>query len=340
MTQNKEYSAMAFGEVMLRLSPVWNERIAIGNQFIKHAGGSELNVLSGIARLGLRTGLLSKLPANPVGRFIRNQIRSYGVSDDYISQDDGPNARLGIYYYESGAYPRKPHVTYDRAGSSFANMHKEEIPPEVFGKSRLFHTSGVTMALSPAAREASVSLIKNYKKAGAQISFDVNYRATLWSEEDARATITPLLPYIDILFISEETCRRMMQKTGSLESIQAAFAKEYGISVIASTMRTINSPRSHDFTSTIYSAAEDTHFTAEPFKNIEVVDRIGSGDAYVAGVLYALLAGKPASEASLYGNAMSAVKNTIPGDLTTTDLPEIESIIRSQQTGGGGEMNR
>ena len=118
----KEFAALSFGEVMLRLSPEGQERIAQSVEFMKHAGGSELNVVSGIAKLGLRTGLISKLPDNAVGRFIRNKIRSYGVSDEYVIDDHSAGARLGLYYYEGGSYPRKPQVAYDRRNSSFTTM--------------------------------------------------------------------------------------------------------------------------------------------------------------------------------------------------------------------------
>lgn len=337
----KEYAALGLGEVMMRLSPVGAERIAQGDQFVKHAGGSELNVVSGISRLGLRCGLISKLPANLAGRYIRNHIRSYGVSDDYVLDDADPASRLGIYYYEGGGYPRKPQVVYDRAHSAFTTITPNEIPADIYGKTRLFHTSGITLALCAGTRQTAVKLIEGFKKAGALISFDVNYRATLWSEAEAREVITGILPYVDILFVSEETCRRMLQKTGSLEEIQKSFHQSYGTSVVASTMRTVNSPRSHNFTSLLYAAASGTHYTEAPYQNIEVVDRIGSGDAYVAGVLYALLRGLPPEEAMRYGNAVSAIKNTIPGDLVTTDLAEVESVMADHAAGGAqSEMNR
>lgn len=336
-----EFDILGFGEVMMRLSPEGEERIANSETFVKHAGGSELNVVSGIARLGLRSGMITKLPNNPPGRFIRNQIRAYGVSDDYLVTDDADGARVGLYYFEGGGYPRRPQVTYDRAGSSFTTISAGELPEDMFGKARLFHTSGISLGLGETTRDTVFSLVKAFKAQGTRISFDVNYRAKLWGEAEARETILSLLPYVDVLFISEETSRRMMQKTGDLPSIQAAFAAEYGITVVASTQRAVNSPRCHSFSSTLYHAGEGKHYTEPAYENIEVVDRIGSGDAYVSGVLYAWLSGKSPQEMVAYGNATSALKNTIPGDLLSTDRHEIEGIIRlHHDAAGASEMDR
>lgn len=326
---------------MMRLSPENNGRIAESGHFVKHAGGSELNVLSGISRLGLRAGLISKLPATAVGQFVRSQIRSYGVSDDYLLYDDDAGSRLGIYYYESGSYPRKPQVIYDRAGSSFTGMKLSDLDPKIFSMSEHFHTSGISLALCGSSRETAISLIKGFKEAGATISFDVNYRAGLWCEEEAKSVICSLLPYIDILFVSEESSRRMMGKSGSLFEIQKSYSEQYGVSVVASTLRTVNSPRSHNFSSQIYSSIEDEYYTEAPYNNIDVVDRIGSGDAYVSGVLYACLSGKTYDQAVSYGNAMSSLKSTVHGDLLATDLREVDSLIKDHNSKGiVSEMNR
>lgn len=340
MEQKHDYAALLFGEAMMRLSPFGAERIVQGGQFVKYAGGAELNVASGIARLGLRTGLISKLPDNDPGRFIRNQIRSYGVSDDYVVDDESTAARLGLYYYEDGGYPRRPAVTYDRAASSFTTITSKDIDPSAFKKAALFHTSGISLALGANARATAIALIKGFKQQGALVSFDVNYRAKLWSEAEAKETITALLPYVDILFVSEETSRRMMAMTGTMEEIQRAYATQYDISYVASTQRTVISPRRHNFTSLLYAAKENRFYTEDAYTDIEVCDRIGSGDAYVSGVLYALLRGMGGSDMVAWGNATSAVKNTLPGDLLTTSAKEVAGIITQHRNGGGSEMDR
>ena len=338
---SKRFAAIGFGEVMMRLSPSGNERIGQSHQFLKHAAGAEMNVMSGVARLNIRTGIISKLPQSMVGRYIRNQIRSYGVSDDFIIRDSGDSARLGIYYYESGVFPRKPSVNYDRKNSSFTTIRLSEIPEDIYSEASLFHTSGISMAVGEGAREVAVELMKGFKKAGAIVSFDVNYRATLWSEEEARRAVESVLPYVDVLFVSEETSRRMLGRTGTMEEIMRGYCEQYGVSVVASTQRIVNSPRTHTFGSILYAHEENEFYTEAPYENIEVVDRIGSGDAYVSGVLAVLLSGGDYQKAVAYGNAMSAIKNTIPGDLMATDIAEIENVIADHlSTGPKSEMNR
>ena len=337
----KSFDALTFGEIMLRLSPTINERIVAGEVFEKCAGGSELNVSSGISLLGLRTGIISKLPQNEIGTFIKNRIRFCGVSDDYLVYDGGENARLGVYYYENGAHPRKPCVVYDRKASSFNSITLDEIPEEAYASTRLFHTSGISLALSEQAREVTMEVIRRFREGGAKISFDVNYRANLWSEEKAKAAITQILPFVNILFISEETSRRMFGKTGEIHDIMKSYCAEYGVEIVATTDRKIISPRKHTFGSTIYSAVEDEFYEEAPYTNIEVVDRIGSGDAYVAGVLFGLLKYGDNQKALEFGNATGAVKNTVPGDLPASDFREIERIIRAHKnTGVQSEMDR
>jgi 2-dehydro-3-deoxygluconokinase len=339
--EKRDFDALAFGEILLRLSSPVNERITTGAVFEKRAGGAELNVVSGISLMGLRTGIISKLPKNELGTYLKNNIRFCGVSDDWLIYDESKDARLGIYYYENGVYPRKPTVVYDRKNASVNTIKPEDIPDDIYSSTRLFHTSGISLALSEQTRSTSENMIKKFKAAGALISFDVNFRANLWTEEEAKVKIESILPYVDVLFASEETARRMFGKKGSLTDILKEFALEYDIEVIASTERKILSPKKHTFGSTIYCKSEDKFYKEAPYENIEVVDRIGSGDAYVSGVLYGLLEYSDCQKALEYGNAASAVKNTILGDLPSTDKKEIDRIIDGHKNiGYQSEMNR
>jgi 2-dehydro-3-deoxygluconokinase len=338
---NKDFDVIGFGEVMLRLSPPNKERISQGEVFEKRAGGSELNVVSGISSLGLRTGIITKLPENEIGKFIKNKIRFYGVSDDYVIYDKSPHSRLGIYYFESGAHPRKPTVVYDRYGSSFNTITEEEINPSVYNNAKIFHVSGISLALSDNVRRVAIQMIKKFKQNGVIISLDVNYRASLWDEGIARNVITSIFPDIDILFVSEETSRRMLQRSGTLDEIMKGFARDYNIKVVATTERKAISPTKHSWNSRIYSTVEDRFYQEEPYEEIEVVDRIGSGDAYVAGVLFGIIKYNCLQRALEFGNAMAALKNTVPGDLPACDFNEIERVIKSHKKDGiDSEMNR
>lgn len=338
----KDFDLLSLGEMMLRLSPPDNERITRGETLGKQAGGAELNAITGAAMLGLRCGIISKLPANDLGTYIKNRVRLCGVSDDYLVYDQDKDARLGVYYYESGAYPRKPRIVYDRQNTSVNKLTVADYDDGLYRAARCFHTSGITLALSPQLRETAIEMIRRFKAQGTMISFDVNFRGNLWTGAEAKACIESILPYVDVFFCSEDTARLTFLKEGSAREIMKSFTREYPISIVASTQRVVHSPKRHTFGSIIYSAKDDTYYEEPPYADIEVVDRIGSGDAYISGVLYGLLSGEGDYQRALeYGNATSALKNTIPGDLLSTDLKEIDSIIREHKsTGRVAEMDR
>ena len=342
MSEKKDFDLLALGELMLRLSPTVNERITRGDTFGKQAGGAELNAITGASMLGLRCGIISKLPANDLGTYIKNRVRQCGVSDDYLVYDGGKDARLGVYYYESGAYPRKPRIVYDRKNSSINTISVDDFDEKIFKSTRCFHTSGITLALSPQVRETTIEMIKRFKAEGAIISFDVNFRGNLWTGAEAKECIERILPYVDIFFCSEETARLTFLKEGDAKSIMKSFTKDFPVSIVASTQRIVHSPKRHTFGSILYSAKDDTFYEEPPYADIEVVDRIGSGDAYISGVLYGLLSHEGDYQKALeYGNATSSLKNTIPGDLLSTDLKEIDGIIREHKsTGRIAEMDR
>lgn len=337
--ENTDFDLIGLGEVMLRLSPPNKEKISQSETFEKNAGGSELNVVSGAAMLGIRSAIVTKLPENKMGHFIRNKIRYGNVSDDYIIYDHSPQKRLGVYYYESGAYPRKSSVIYDRANSSFCSLSLDELPEDIYAKTKIFHISSITLALDPSLKETAIKMIHKFHEAGAYISFDVNYRASLWSEEEAKKTVEAIFPYVDFLFVSEETSRRMLQRTGTLEEIMKGYADTYDCTLIATTRREAVSPTHHNFNSKIYM--NGNFYEEEPYNNIEVIDRIGSGDAYLAGVLYGLIKYGTPERAIEIGNALSAVKNTVAGDMSASSIEEIESVIKSHKaTGHQDEMVR
>lgn len=338
----KNFDLLTTGEILLRLSPPNNERLVRGETLNKQVGGAELNVACGVALLGLRTGIISKLPANDLGTYVKNRVRFAGVSDDYLVYDHAKNARLGVYYYENGAYPRKPSIVYDRCHTSVNEISLNEFPDSMYESTKIFHTTGIMLALSENCRHTALEMMKRFKAKGTLISFDVNFRGNLWTGPEAKQCIEELLPYVDIFFCSEETARLTFLKTGTAKEMLKEFADEYGISIVAATKRVVHSPKIHDFGSIIYDAKEDRFFEEEPYRSIEVVDRIGSGDAYISGVLYGLLANDMDCQKALeFGNAAGSVKNTIPGDMPSSDRKEIERIIHEHHsTGRQSEMDR
>lgn len=334
-----DFDLISFGEVMLRLSPPDKEKISQSEVFEKNCGGSEFNVASGAANLGIRSAIITKLPKNKMGHFICRRIRYGTVSDDYVVWDDSDTKRLGIYYYESGVFPRKSAVVYDRANASVCSLSLDEIPEEIYKKTRMFHISSISLALGATLQHTALEVIKKMKENGVAISFDVNYRAALWTEEEAKRVIDKILPMVDILFVSEETSRRMMQKKGSLDEIMKSYADEFGCRIVATTRREVVSPTKHNFGSRIYY--DGKFYEESHYKNIEVIDRVGSGDAYVAGVLYGILSGMEIEDAMSVGNALSAIKNTVSGDMSISSIDEVMAIINSHKsTGIQDEMTR
>ena len=342
MNNRYDFDLLGLGELLLKLSAPDNDRLVRGESFRKQVGGAELNVLSTVSLLGLRTGIISRLPDNDIGQFVKNRIRFNGVSDDYLVFDKGKNARTGLYFYESAAYPRKPRIVYDRAGSSFQGIEAAQFPASMYRSARCFHTSGITLGLCEKTREAAIEMIRRFKEGGALISFDVNFRGNLWSGEEARACIEQILPMVDIFFCSDSTARLTFGKTGTPEEVMRSFTRDYPISIVAATNRIVHSPRSHTFGSILYHAGEDRFYSEEPYHHIEVVDRVGSGDAYVGGVLYGLLSEPDNLQRAVeFGDAASAVKNTVPGDLPSSDYEELASVIRDHKNKGAqSEMSR
>nr|WP_092641955.1 sugar kinase [Acetanaerobacterium elongatum] len=327
------------GEVLLRLSAPDSKRISECGSFRCDVGGSELNIAAGAAQLGLNSALITRLPYNDIGRMALYALKSAGVSDKLLSFDNSKSARLGLYFFESGVSPKKPKVVYDRANSSISSLTLSDIPETVYSQTRVFHTSGITLALD-GVRNTAIEAIRRFKQGGALISLDVNYRAALWDEATAREVITGVLPLIDILFVSEETSRRMLGKTGTLEEIMRSYHTQYGTQLVATTARRVISPAEHSWSSKIYVAATDSFYTEAAYEHISVIDRIGSGDAYVAGALYGLLEkGKPQDIVS-FGNAMTVLKCTINGDLPLISIDDVNILIAQRENGDVSEMNR
>ena len=173
---DRKYDVITLGEILLRLSTPINGRLAQGDTFMKHLGGAELNIASEIGQLGLNTAIISKIPTNLLAAFIKNQLNASRVSENYLIEDHSDDSRIGIYYYEYGSYPRKPRVVYDRKHSSINNIEISDVPQTLFYNTRLFHTSGITLGLGGKAQDFAIHCIKEFKKQGTLISFDVNYR--------------------------------------------------------------------------------------------------------------------------------------------------------------------
>lgn len=321
------HDLVTFGETMIRLSPPGHQRLEQAEQLDVHVGGSELNVAVAAQRLGLGTSYVTKLTRNPLGRMIENKAREHGVDTSHILWTD--EDRVGSYFVEFGASPRPNSVLYDRKDSAIARIHAGEVDWEAaFKGAKLFHTSGITPALSQSAAEATKEALKKAKQAGLKVSIDLNYRARLWPQERAREVMTELMNYTDILITTEEDTERVFGITGSsYEEVAGELATRFRLEAVAISLRETPSVWRNTWTAIVYT---DKKIYRGPKFDIEVVDRVGSGDSFSGGFLFGYLRDGPAA-AVRYGVAISALKQTNPGDLCWASLEEVERLLE-----GGG----
>ncbi|MHA1653854.1 MAG: PfkB family carbohydrate kinase [Candidatus Thorarchaeota archaeon] len=325
-----KYDVVTFGEVMLRLSPPNFIRIEQTYSFNAHAGGAEMNVAVACARLGLKAAYVTKLGDNSIGHFIRNQARMHGVDTSHILWD--PNSRCGVYFVEFGAAPRTNRVIYDRKNSAISKIQPGEVPwDDILSETRVFHTSGITPALSPNCAEVTMEALRAAKKAGCKVSYDVNYRGKLWTPEEARKFTEPASEYIDILITTEEDTRVVYGIEGEdYSDVAKQLVDKFGFEVVVITLRETPSVWRNQWSVFAYSNGK---VYRSPVYDIEVVDRLGGGDSCSAGFLYAYLELGDLQKAVEFGAAFSALKHSVPGDLAFVSKAEVEKLMRGRERG-------
>ncbi len=302
---------------MLRLSAPGFSRLEETDSLDLRVGGSESNTAVGLARLGLKVSWWSKLPNNPLGRRIENEIRRWGVDTSGMIWDDSPEARAGLYFLDFGVSPRGIDVYYDRADSSMSRITALEIDPEKIMSARLLHLSGITPALSPYAAKAVTKAIKMANEARVKVSFDVNYRAKLWSPEIAKQELEPMLSMIDTLLTPLEDAEKLFGIVGAADYVAKEFRERYGIETVVVTCGGEG----------VVACDSSGEYSAKPFPLSHVVDRVGAGDAFNAGLLMGRLEGD-LQKGLNFGIAMSALKHTMPGDLLLSTRAEIEAAVK------------
>jgi len=321
------HDLVTFGETMIRLSPPNFRRLEQTSLLDVNVGGSELNVAAAAERLGLGVAYVTRLTNNPLGRMIANKAREHGVDTSYIVWTD--DDRVGTYFVEFGASPRPNSVVYDRRDSAIAHIRPGEVDWDaIFKGVKMFHTSGITPALSSTAAEATKEAVRVARKAGIKVSIDLNYRALLWSREKAREVMSELVDAADILITTEEDTERVFGiKKDNYEEVAKALAEQFHLGAVAITLRETPSVWRNTWTAIAYANGK---IHRGPKFDIEVVDRVGSGDSFTGGFLFGYLHDGPAA-AVRYGVAISALKQTNPGDLCWATREETERLLE-----GGG----
>jgi len=252
-----------------------------------------------------------------------NKAREHGVDTSYVlwTKDD----RVGVYFTEFGASPRPNTVLYDRRDAAVAHVEPGMIDwQSVFAGAKWFHTSGITPALSAPAAAATREAVKAAKKAGLKVSIDLNYRARLWSQDQARAVMTPIMDDTDVLITTEEDTERVFGITGKdYEEVARTLAKRFNLEAVTITLRETPSVWRNTWGAIAYA---DGEIHRSPILDLELVDRVGAGDSFAGGFIFGYVKGGPAMGVR-YGVAVSALKQTNPGDLCWATLDEVERVL-------------
>jgi 2-dehydro-3-deoxygluconokinase len=315
---------ITFGEAMVRLSPPHFQRLEQAHSLDVQVGGAELNTAVSLARLGRSAAWVSRLTDNSLGRLIAHRAREAGVSVEHVlwTNDD----RAGVYYVEFGAAPRASSVLYDRADSAMAQIRAGMVNwPAAFVGAKWFHVTGITPALSTSAAEAAHEALLAARAAKLKTSIDLNYRAKLWSQADAGKWMNASLPLCDVLITTEEDAERVLAVKGSdYEDVARQLAQRFPVEVVAITLR--ENPLVWKNKWTAIALHGGTLHRTRTYE-VEIVDRLGAGDSFAAGLIHGLLDDDPQKGLD-YGVAASALKHSIPGDFAWISREDVEAILK------------
>lgn len=336
---------VCFGELMLRLNPKGYYRLLQADSFEVSFAGGEANVAVDLASLGSEADFVTKLPEHEVGKSAANALRKFGVAVSGIVYG-GP--RIGIYYVEKGASQRASRVIYDRAGSSISLAVPSDFDwDNIFKGAGWFHFTGITPALGGNLPEICLSACKKAKEMGLTVSCDLNYRKKLWGREEAGAVMERLMPYVDLCIANEEDAadifglqaRNTDVNSGKLDKngyidVAGQIAERFGCGGVAITLRESISA-SRNIWSGMYYDGKDAFFSRE--YDIHIVDRVGGGDSFGAGLIYALQNHYKTQEAIEFAAAASCLKHTQEQDFNLVTREEVEALVKGN---GSGRVQR
>jgi len=334
-----------FGELMLRMAPEGHLRFVQAERFQATMGGAEANVAVDLACLGAETSFVTKLPAHEIGQLAVNALRRFGVDTSQVRR--GGN-RVGIYYVEKGASQRASKVIYDRAGSSIAEAQPCEFDWDaILTGTGWFHFTGITPALSESCAQMCLEACQAAKKLDIPISCDLNYRKNLWSREAAGRVMAELMPYLSLCIANEEDAADVfgIHAEGSdidggelshegYKQVAAQLSERFGIAEIAITLRRSMSASDNIWAGMLYSGGDAIFSREYP---VHIVDRVGGGDSFGAGLIYATLTGLQGAERLEFAVAASCLKHAVEGDFNLVSADEVRALTKGS---GSGRVQR
>ena len=333
---------VTMGEIMLRLSTPGFTRFVQADSFDVCYGGGEANVALSLANYGHEAYFVSKVPANEIGQSAVNSLREFGVHTEHIVRG---GERLGIYYLETGASMRPSKVIYDRAHSAIAEAEPSDFDFDaIFERKDWFHFTGITPAISEKGEKLTRLACEAAKRHGLTISCDLNFRKKLWSSEKAISVMTSLMPYVDVLIGNEEDCEKCLgfkaDKTdvtkgelnlGGYQDVFTKLKEKFGFRYMATSLRESYSASDNGWSALIYDGKDFYHSRQY---DIRLVDRVGGGDSFSAGLIHGLIAYIGDEKKALeFAVAASALKQTIPGDANHVSREEVETLMNGDASG-------
>ncbi|MBO7613670.1 MAG: sugar kinase [Treponema sp.] len=332
---------VTFGELMLRLEPPGYFRFVQTENLTATFGGAEANVAVSLANFGINSVYVTKLPSHEIGQAAVNSLRKFGVDTSFIVRG-GP--RVGIYYNERGASQRGSKCIYDRAGSSIQLSKTEDFDwKQIMQGASWFHITGITPALGPNLVQSCIEAAEEAHKAGATVSLDLNYRAKLWSREEANKAMTELCKYVDICVANEDDAADVFGikaentdttkgelSTEGYKSVARQLMEKFSFKKVAITLRTSINANRNDWQALLYDGKD--FFFSKKYE-VWIVDRVGGGDSFTAGLIYSLLSGKSNQEAVEFAVAASCLKHTIEGDFNMVSVAEVEKLASGNASG-------
>lgn len=338
---------VSFGEILLRLSSPGYTRLFQKDSLDATFCGGEANVAASLSIFGLDSVFVTKLPQNDIGKASANSLNYFGVDTSKIVYGDG---RMGLYYLEKGASQRPSKVIYDREYSAISLAKSEDFDwDNIFDGVDWFHFTGINPALSDGLAEICLEACKVAKSRGLTISCDLNYRKNLWSSEKAKSVMTKLMPYVDVCVANEEDADKVLGiksegtnvETGSInkdgyKKVAKEICSTYGCKYVAITLRKSFSASRNGWSAMLYDDESKTSCFSTNY-DIQIVDRVGGGDSFTAGIIYSLITEKDNKSAIEFATAASCLKHTIEGDYNRTTVADVENLLKN---GGNGRVQR